>query len=106
MDRKALERRWLELMRETLPGMAAEQRWPIRFDHCFMRVCLDGSFGGVWTAFTARPAIRTMSDTQLERAIDVALQIVADPGLLVSLNDQSLAWRRAKPKKLKLNKTA
>ena len=40
-DRGALEARWLDLTRRTLPGLSAERRWPVRFDHCFQRILLD-----------------------------------------------------------------
>lgn len=95
MDRESLERRWLELTRVVLPGMAAAARWPIRNDHCFMRVCLDAVFGGVWHRFIARPAIRSLSDEQLQFAVSIAARIVAEPGCLRALNQQSLDWRRA-----------
>ena len=87
--------RWLELTRRTLPGMAAAQRWPIRLDHCFMRVCLDEAMGGPWTEVLRRPAIHSMTDRQLAAAIGVAEAIVARPALLAGLNACSLERRRA-----------
>ena len=70
--RDALEARWTVLTRDVLPGMAGAQRWPIRFDHCFMRVCLDAALGTPWTRTVARPAIRNMDDRQLAEAVRVA----------------------------------
>ena len=36
-------------MKQELPAAArAEKGWPIRLDHCFMRVALDNSFGQCW----------------------------------------------------------
>ncbi len=93
--REALVARWLALTRRTLPGMAAAQRWPIRLDHCFMRVCLDEAMGGPWTEVLSRPAIRSMTDGQLTAAIGVAEAIVARPALLAGLNARSLERRRA-----------
>ena len=87
--------RWLELMRGTLPGLADAARWPIRFDHCFMRVCLDHAIGQPWHERVRRPAIRNLTDEQLRAAITVADRIVADPSALPRLNAQSLAWRKA-----------
>ena len=78
-----------------MPGMAADNRWPIALDHCFMRVCLDTALGVPWTDAIGRPAIRTMSDAQLGAAIAVADSIVERPALLVDLNRNSLAGRRA-----------
>ncbi len=93
--RQALVARWLALTREVLPGMAAEQRWPIRLDHCFMRVCLDHVLGAPWTAVVGRPAIRHMSERQLAEAIATAEDIVAEPDRLPLLNRASLTGRRA-----------
>ncbi len=92
-DREALVARWTTLTRDVLPGMAAAQRWPIRFDHCFMRVCLDAALGTPWTLTVARPAIRNMDDRQLAAAVEVAEGIAADPATLASLNQRSIAGR-------------
>ena len=95
IGRTALVDRWFELTRQVLPGMAAAERWPIRYDHCFMRVCLDEAMGGPWTAHVKRPAIHHMSDAQLADAIRVAEGIASRPGTLVALNAQSLRRREA-----------
>ena len=87
--------RWLELTQAVLPGMAAAQRWPIRLDHCFMRVCLDHAMGGRWDRVVARPAVRHMALADLAKAVAVAERAMRDPGLLPALNATSLAWRRA-----------
>ncbi|MDO9711514.1 hypothetical protein [Paracraurococcus lichenis] len=92
-DRAALLARWLDLTRRVLPGMAVAQRWPIRRDHCFMRVCLDAALGGRWDAAVRRPAIRHLTPAQLQAAVAAAARIAAEPGLLPGLNRQSLAWR-------------
>lgn len=86
--------RWLDLMRRVLPGMAGAHGWPIRFDHCFMRVCLDHALCAAWHTKVRRPAIRHLTDSQLHDAIACAERIVADPALLPALNRQSLLWRR------------
>ncbi len=95
LNRTALVARWLELTRDVLPGMAAAERWPIRADHCFMRVCLDHAVGGRWDAVIRRPAIRHMPDAGLACAVAVAESVAAAPDRLPGLNAQSLAWRRA-----------
>ena len=94
-DRATLVTRWTELTHEVLPAMAAVQRWPIRLDHCFMRLCLDAALGSPWTATIGRPAVRTMSEAQLRVAIAVAESIVVDPARLPGLNEASLRARRA-----------
>ena len=82
--------RWLELTRRTLPDMATAHRWPIRLDHCFMRVCLDAVYGLPWHEAVARPALR---HADLARAVAVAERIVAAPHTLPMLNDASLRLR-------------
>ena len=94
-SRAALVERWLLLTRHILPAMAEEERWPIRFDHCFMRVCLDDAMGRPWTEVLRRPAIVTMSDAQLAAAVRTAESIVERPETLPVLNERSLQWRRA-----------
>ncbi len=93
--REQLVAHWLDLTRTTLPGMAAAHRWPIRFDHCFMRVCLDNALGCPWHQAVRRPAIRHLEPDQLRAAIRIAEGIAADPATLPALNAASLAWRRA-----------
>ena len=83
----------MRLTRETMPGMAAGAGWPIRLDHCFMRVCLDHAIGRRWDTVVARPAVRHLDNDQLARAVACAERIVADPALLPPLNDASLAMR-------------
>ena len=87
--------RWLELCRDVLPGMAAAQDWPIRYDHCFMRVFLDHAMGGRWDRTVRRPAIRHMHTSDLRRAVGMAEAVVVHPGRLPGLNAASLAWRVA-----------
>jgi hypothetical protein len=93
--RTAAVARWLNLTRVTLPGMAAEQGWPISEDHCFMRVCLDAVFGTPWHTVIKRPAIRHLSYRQLHAAISVAEAIVYAPETLTALNQKSLNCRQS-----------
>ncbi len=86
--------RWLELTREVLPAMADKHGWPIRFDHCFMRVFLDDAMGGPWHRVVRRPAIRHMETAALRRAVEAAERVVERPETLEGLNRQSLLWRR------------
>ena len=89
----ALVQRWLALTREVLPALAVERRWPIRLDHCFMRVCLDTALGVRWDMVVRRPAIRHLDHAQLRRAVSQAEAIVAEPDLLPRLNADSLRLR-------------
>jgi len=85
--------RWADLTRRVLPGMAEAEGWPIRLDHCFMRVCLDAAFGRPWHEAVARPAVRHMTDAELARAVSVAERVAAAPSLLPGLNAESLRLR-------------
>ncbi len=73
--------------------MAAAEGWPIRLDHCFMRVCLDTAFGRPWHEAVRRPAVRHMTEAELARAVSVAERVAADPALLSELNAESLRLR-------------
>ena len=89
----ALLARWFDLTRRVLPGMAAAEGWPIRLDHCFMRVCLDAAFGQPWHDAVRRPAVRHMTEAELARAVSVAEGVAADPAMLFELNAESLRLR-------------
>ncbi len=89
---------YLRLARERLPALAAEAGdWPIRLDHCFMRVVLDHVFGGPWHDHLDRrkgPAYRQMTADQLRAAIGIARRIEAGGrDVLIPLNRRSLIWR-------------
>ncbi len=75
--------------------MARERDWPISLDHCFMRVCLDAILGAPWTRTVSRPAIRHLSEDQLEAAVRVAESIATHPETLRALNEASLRGRAA-----------
>ena len=94
-SREARVSRWNTLVRVTLPSMAKPNLWPISLDHCFMRVCLDTALGGPWHLSVKRPAIKYLTDDQLEAAIAVGEGLVARPQMLAALNSASIAWRKA-----------
>ena len=75
------------------PAMAVMHRWPIRLDHCFMRVCLDTSLGARWDTMVRRPAIRNLDLSQLAAVVAQAERIAAEPSLLPTLNRASLRLR-------------
>ena len=94
MDRNALEAEWLELTREALPGAARARGWPIRLDHCFMRVLLDHAYQDAWTGHvTKRPAYRHVPDEKLARAVAAGRAVLAGAADLPAMNRQSLDWR-------------
>ncbi len=92
--RVTLLARWNVLTRDTLPAMAPTHQWPIRLDHCFMRVCLDAALGARWDTLVRRPAVRHLTCAQLARAVAIAERITQEPTLLPSLNTQSLHYRQ------------
>lgn len=93
-ERASLEARWLHLTRSVLPGMARGHGWPIRDDHCFMRVCLDGALGRPWRELVQPPAYRNLSAVALAQAVALAESVVANPALLPKLNADSIRMRR------------
>ena len=94
-DRKALEARWLELTRRTLPSLADERRWPVRADHCFQRILLDAACGMRWyDAIDGRPAYRHIGRERLEQAIALGDAVVLGEADIAGLDARSLEWRR------------
>ena len=101
MDRYELQDRYLELTRVTLPAAAVAaagrgERWPIRFDHCFMRIALDHTFGGSWYEHLNRRqrAYKQLDEAQLTAAIDHAEAMLRGGQAVVEeMNHRSLAWR-------------
>lgn len=94
-DRAAKVAEWKRLTEQVLPAMAKDQRWPLRFDHCFKRVCLDFAFGDVWYRHTRKPAERHIQIDALERAIGCAREIAKMGAPLLKVrNEESLRVRR------------
>jgi hypothetical protein len=80
-----------------LVARAAREHWPLRHDHCFLRVAYDNAVGGKWDVANARPAWRTLPLDQLAAAVALA-QSIESGGVerLRELNANSLEWRRAR----------
>jgi hypothetical protein len=101
VSRQALEQRYLELVRRTLPAAAREGGWVLREDHCFGRVLLDDAVGACWydVLDRRRTAFRQLDDEQLAGAVALAerLPVEGDP-LLRELDARSLAWRGKPPR--------
>ena len=95
-DRRAELRGLLNALVTRLVTRAAAEHWPIRADHCFLRIAYDTVTGGKWDTLYARPAWRSLPLDRLGSAVDVLGSIERDglPALL-RLNAASLAVRRA-----------
>ncbi len=86
--------RFKHLTETVLPRLAHIERWPVRLDHCFKRICLDHAFRDVWHRHLPRPAERHLAGAMLGRAVGCAEEIVKG-GLptLLQRNRESLAYR-------------
>ncbi|MEH3034965.1 MAG: GCN5-related N-acetyltransferase [Sphingomonas adhaesiva] len=94
IDRTTLERDWLRLTRELLPGLAQARGWPVSADHCFQRIMLDNACGGRWYDHIAgRPAYTHAPVDTLARAIALGEAAIRGEADLTALNRRSLAWR-------------
>lgn len=92
-----LRSRYLQLTNQTLPALAKQRKFPVRFNHCFQRIVLDNLFGRCWYEILSRgqePAYKQLSIEQLQHAIAIAEAIVTQPTeYLEQLNRNSLNWR-------------
>ena len=88
-------RRQVQTPHRSRPARAArEQRWPIRLDHCFKRICLDHAFADVWYKHLAKPAERNLQGEPLTRSIRCAEELLAQGlPLLQKRNTASLCYR-------------
>ncbi len=71
---------------------AAAPDWPIRRDHCFLRVAYDNAVGAKWDTIVAPPAWRNLPEPVLVKALWL-LGEMGDLAVLRHLNDRSLALR-------------
>lgn len=94
VDLTPLRETYLRKVTETLPAQAS-QDWPISEDHCFSRVVLDNVFRDAWyDHVNGRPAYKNLSESELERAIAIADQMLEDGrSAVVERNENSLRWR-------------
>ncbi|MEO1528631.1 MAG: hypothetical protein AAFX06_24690, partial [Planctomycetota bacterium] len=71
--------------------------WPLRDDHCFMRVILDQLFGDCWYSHLDKRlvAYRQLNCEQLRQCIAMAEQLLhGDTEALIRSNRDSLRWRK------------
>lgn len=92
-----LRNQYLELTNQVLPRLATTRDFPVRYNHCFQRIILDNLLGRCWYEVLERkqkPAYQQLTEAQLEQAIALAHQIIAQPdAYLHQLNRNSLNWR-------------
>lgn len=103
-----LQERWRYLYQEYLPALAAakdsaQPQWTVHLDHCFARIVLDNAIGvdSPWTEKIKSPAIKNMTATQLQTAIDLAEKLATGEANLFELDQKSLQLRGKKEKKRK-----
>lgn len=103
-----LQDRWRHLYQEHLPALAkardpAQKNWTVYLDHCFARIVLDNAIGidKPWTGKIRSPAIKNMTETQLQSAIELAEKLAAGEANLEDLDQKSLQLRGKQPKKRK-----
>ena len=85
-----------ELANRTFPATAkGDQRYPIKLNHCFLRVVYDNLVEDKWRRVLTGegPAINQLTGEQLERAVELGEAITADPDLCRTLNQRSVEWR-------------
>lgn len=94
-EKSELKTRLLELVRTELPTVAKRKQYPIRFDHCFLRVIYDNLFDAPWRTVLHenRAAIYQLTEVQLKQAIALAENMLEDRECCVQLNQKSLLLR-------------
>jgi hypothetical protein len=93
-----LRHQYLELTNCVLPKLAQTRSFPVQYNHCFQRIILDNLFGCCWynaLSTQQKPAYKQLTEAQLEQAISLANNIIAQPdAYLYQLNQNSLDWRK------------
>lgn len=84
-----------QLANVDFPVAAKSGAYPVRFNHCFLRIVYDNLLGGRWQDKLAKgkPAIHQLNDQQLREAIALGQRLIDDPELTRELNVNSLRWR-------------
>lgn len=107
LDLESLRSQWSALYRTTLPSLAksrdpVQPHWPVILDHCFARIILDNTLGKSagpngkdvpWDQVISKPAVKTMTESQLKRAIELGGKIARGEVDLVELDEWSLEAR-------------
>lgn len=78
-----------------LVARAAVKGWPIRADHCFLRIAYDNAVGAKWDTVVKPPAWRNLPLDRMAAALAVLIEIERSDGVALDAdNAASLAWRR------------
>ena len=78
-----------------LLARAAAEQWPIRADHCFLRIAYDNAVGAKWDTVVRPPAWRNLPLDRLAAAATLLAGIEASGRTALDAgNLASLAWRR------------
>ena len=96
MDRREhLKQRLKEQANETFPAAARAGGYPIRFNHCFLRVVYDNLLGAQWQKVLkkGKPAIHQLSEEQLTKALTIGEEVIASKDRCAELNQKSLRYR-------------
>ena len=90
-----LRARLRTMAREEFPAAARGGGYPVRFDHCFLRIVYDNLFDAPWRSVLpqGRPAIEQLDRAQLARALEIGRAITDDPEECRRLNARSLHLR-------------
>ncbi|KAL9617280.1 MAG: hypothetical protein Q9160_007907 [Pyrenula sp. 1 TL-2023] len=108
-DPETLQAKWKQLYSKILPAKAkardsAQKRWPVTLDHCFARNILDKVVGegqAPWTKRLKNPAIKHMTESQLQSCIELAEEIEHGKANLEELDKESLKVRGTGQQKYK-----
>lgn len=97
---EALRSEYLDLINRQLPERAKQVSMPVRFNHCFARIVLDNLFEGCWYRYLSKkqPAYKQLDEPQLKEAITIARNMMTNPDIVQTLNNNSLQWRGKKPR--------
>ena len=94
-DLEALRDELRYLANEKFPAVAKTGDYPVRFNHCFLRIVYDNLFGARWQTVLPKgqAAYMQLDTAQLTRAVEIGERVIADPEYCRVLNARSLAWR-------------
>lgn len=79
----------------AFPAAARAGKYPIIYNHCFLRVVYDNLFGEKWQRVLGdkKPAIHQLDETQLRRATEIGQRLIADRAACETMNRKSLEYR-------------
>lgn len=98
-DEETRRQRYVDKLEErcddVLPRLAEDGGWPVRFDHCFRRICYDVACGGHWKeAIDGETFIEDADFQYVQKAACIAIRMIHDgPRYAERVNEESLAYR-------------